>query len=98
MERIKRGRCRLDLAYERWLATGSQPAEDLADADQPDDRAAATALISIRPPEFATPFANRLRGHAYATCKQERFHIAKAQTKRGIESYGVTNDLPQECN
>ena len=63
MESMKSGGGRLDVADERWFATGSWPAEDLADTDQPDDRAVVVTDEAIYTwyRKFGQPYANELR-------------------------------------
>jgi hypothetical protein len=55
---------------------------------------AATQLIGIVLPEFATPLANGFVGDGDATFEQQLLHVAVAQGESIVEPDLVTDDFP----
>jgi hypothetical protein len=53
---------------------------------------AATKLIGILLPEFATPFAHGFIGHDDATFQQYFFHISKAQAEAEVQPHRMADD------
>jgi hypothetical protein len=57
---------------------------------------AATQLMGILLPEFATPLPDGLVGHDDAADEQEFLHITIAQTETGVEPDPMADDLGRE--
>ena len=58
---------------------------------------AATELIGVRLPEFATPFADRLVGYNHPAFQQQLFDIPEAQAEAKVQPYRVINDLHRKA-